>query len=194
MEYSISSGFPSRRRTLIITDDYVEWENGNIKGNEFTRLNKADIVDFKHGMDWIIWYRFAVGHSFSITFLDKTEKELQIRFNSHFGFNKDNLQKYSDIVDDIWKLFHTDVVNGFVNRVCSHEEVTIRGVKLKIEGIELLQSRTFIPWNKVATKDYETYFAIYHQDNSSIHARIGYNEYGTETLWGAIRKMLSVPL
>ena len=47
-----------------------------------------------------------------------------------------------------------------------------------------------IPWDKVSTKDYYTYFAIYNTDNPDIHSRVSYNEYGTETLWSAIKSIL----
>lgn len=86
---------------MIFTEDYLEWENGDLKGREFTRLNRSDIVDFKHGMDWIVWYKFTVGRQFSVTFKDKRNKELKIKFNSYFDLQKENNQKYSDIVDDV---------------------------------------------------------------------------------------------
>jgi hypothetical protein len=50
-EYLITSGFLGRQRKLILREDYLDWENKDLKGSEFTRLNKSDILDFKHGMD-----------------------------------------------------------------------------------------------------------------------------------------------
>jgi hypothetical protein len=189
-EYLITSGFLDRQRKLILTPDYLEWENRDLKGREFSRLNKSDIVDFKHGMDWIVWYKFTVGRQFSITFKDQRNEELKILFKSFFGLHKKNNQKYSDIIENIWRLYHSDIVDNFLNSFYNHGEAEIQGIRLRNEGIELREQKEMIPWNKVATKDYYKYFAIYHQDNSAIHSRVSYNDYGTETLWSAIRTIL----
>jgi hypothetical protein len=188
-EYLIISGFLDRKRKLVLTEDYLEWENGDLKGQEFTRLNKSDIVDFKHGVDWIVWYKFTVGQHFSITFKDAKSKELRIQFKSYFGFHKENNKKYADIVDDIWKLYHSNIVDSFLDRFYNQGEVEIHGVKLKDEGIEFREQNGLIPWDKLATKGFYRYFAIYHRDNSTIHLRVSHNEFGTETLWSAIQKI-----
>ena len=121
-----------RPRKLIITESYLEWENRDLKGKEFTRLYKSDIVDFKHGMDWIVWYEFR---EFSIAFKDKKNKELKVGFSSYLGFHKENNQKYLEIVNDIWKLYHSNIVNDFLERFYSQGEAEIQGIKLKNEGI-----------------------------------------------------------
>jgi hypothetical protein len=189
-EYLITSGFLDRQRKLILTSDFVEWESGDLKGREFSRLNKSDIVDFKHGMDWIVWYKFTVGRQFSITFKDQRNTELKILFRSLFGLHKENSQKYSNIVDDIWRLYHSNIVDNFLDTFYDHGETEIQGIKLKNEGIELREQKEMIPWDKVATKDYYKFFSIYHQDNPAVYSTVGYNEYGTQTLWSAIRTIL----
>ena len=141
-------------------------------------------------MDWIVWYKFTVGRQFSITFKDQGNKELKILFKSSFGLHKENNQKYSDIVDNIWRLYHSNIVDNFLDSFYNHGQTEIQGIKLKNEGIELGGQKEVIPWDKVATKDYYKYFAIYHQDNSAIHFRVSYNEYGTETLWSAVMTIL----
>jgi hypothetical protein len=173
-----------------LTDDYLEWENGDLKGREFSRLSKTDIVDFKHGIDWLVWYKFTVGRQFSITFKDKKNKEFKILFKSRFGLNSENNQKYADIVGDIWRLYHSNIVDNFLDRFYDQGEIEIQGIKLKNEGIELREKTGLIPWDKVVTKDYHGYFAIYNRDNSEVHSRVSYNEYGTETLWSAIKTIL----
>lgn len=189
-EYLITSGFLDRQRKLILSEDYVEWGSGDLKGKEFTRLDKADIVDFKHGMDWIVWYKFTVGQQFIVTFKGKKNKELEIQFNSHFGLHKENNHKYSQIVDDIWRLYHSSVVDSFLDTFYNQGQVEIQRIKLTIEGIELKEAKELIPWDKVVIKEYYRYFAICNRDNVNIHSRVSYNEYGTETLWSAVRTIL----
>lgn len=189
-EYLITSGLLDRQRKLVLYEDYLEWESKDLRGSEFTKLEKTDIVDFKHGMDWIVWYKFIVGRQFSVTLKDKQNKELKIEFNSRFGLHKENDQKYSEIVDDIWRLYHSSIADSFLDNFYNGGRVQIQGITLRNDGIEIRGDKGLIPWNKVETKDYYKYFAIYHRDNSSIHSRVGYNEYGTETLWSAIKTIL----
>ena len=104
-EYLIKSGFLDRQRKLVLAENHMAWENGDLKGKEFLRISKSDYADFKHGMDWIVWYKFTVGREYSITFNDTKNQELKIRFHSYFGLNNENHQKYFDIINDVWSLY-----------------------------------------------------------------------------------------
>lgn len=74
-EHLIKSGFLDRQRKLVLAEDYLDWESGDLKGKEFSTINKSDYADFKHGMDWIVWYKFTVGREYSITFKDTGNQE-----------------------------------------------------------------------------------------------------------------------
>ena len=189
-EYVIKSGLVARERKLVLTEDYLEWENKDLKGNEFTRLNKSDYLDFRHGMDWIVWYKFTVGRKFLIAFKDKRNRELKIQFDSYFGLRTENNQTYSDIINDVWSLYHSKVVDRFLDGFYNDGQTEVQGLELRKDGIELRGANALIPWDKVLTKDYYRYFAIYHRDNPTLHARVSYNEYGTETAWSVIRTIL----
>ena len=43
-QYELRSGLLDRSRKLVLTEEYVEFENKDLKGQEFTRFNKADII------------------------------------------------------------------------------------------------------------------------------------------------------
>jgi hypothetical protein len=189
-EYRITSGFLDRQRRLILAEDYLEWENKDLKGEEFTRLNKADVADFKHGMDWVVWYKITVGRQFSITFKDTKNRELKILFDSYFGLHKENNQLYSDIVDDIWKFYHSDIVDAYLDKFYNKGELEIRGIKINNIGIQLTGQNSILSWDKVDIKEYYSYFAVYHRDNPDVHSRVSYNKYGTETLWSTLRTIL----
>lgn len=88
-EYKLKSGLLDRLRILRLTSDCVEFENKDLKGKEFTRIDKADILDFKHGMNWLVWYEFTVGRHYNLTIKAKDKKELRINFKSYFGINND---------------------------------------------------------------------------------------------------------
>jgi hypothetical protein len=92
-EYYLKSGLLDRQRKFVICEDYIEFETGDLKGNEFTRFNCNDIVDFKHGVDWLIWYKSSVGRIYSITFKNKNNQELRVTFANYFGFFRSAQQK-----------------------------------------------------------------------------------------------------
>src|SRR5690606_15019028 len=189
-EYLITSGFLDRPRKLKLAEDYLEWEDRDLKGSEFTRLYKSEIVDFKHGRSSIVWYRFQVGKRYSIVFKNSESRELKIVFSSFFGSRKENEQKYADIVSDIWTLYHSKIVDEHLARYHSEGAIELQAIKVKEDGIELRGQTGSVPWEKVGVKDYSTYFSIFNKDNALIHSRVLYNEYGTETLWSVIRAIL----
>ena len=188
--YELKSGLFDRKRKLVFTEKYVEFENKDLKGQEFTRFDKADIVDFKHGMDWIVWYKFIVGQRFSITFKDKNNKELKILFKRHFSFKSHYNQTYSEIVEDIWKYYHQDIMNKYLDMSYKDEELIIRGLTLNKNGIHLNGQSSLLTWDRLDIKDYHRYFAIFDKHNPQVHSRINYNEYETEILWSIVKTVL----
>lgn len=189
-EYFIKSGFFDRQRRLFLSDNYLEWEGEDLRGQEHQRINKSDLIDFKCGMDSIEWYEFIVGRKYSFSFKDKKENELKIQFRSYFWMNNEAHHKYTSILDDVWSLYLAQLVDKSLERFDQHNKIEIQGIKLNDDGILLRTEKGFIPWNKVAIKDYHRYFAIYHRDNANIHSRVSYNEWGTEILWSCVKTIL----
>ena len=188
--YELKSGLFDRQRKLVLSEEYVEFENKDLRGKEFTRFNKAEIVDFKHGMDWIVWYKFTVGRQFSIAFKDKRNKELKVVFKSYFGLYSHYHQMYSNIVDEIWRYYHLDIVDKYLDRFYNNEELCLQGLKLNQSGIQLAGQNSVLAWDRVDIKEYYRYFAICDKQNPQVHSRIRYNEYETETLWSIVKIVL----
>ena len=97
---------------------------------------------------------------------------------------------YSDIIGDIWRLYHSSIIDYHLAKFYNEGEIEIRGIKLKDEGIVLTEHSDLVSWDKVAMKAYYNYFAIFNKVHANTHCRVGYNEYGTETLWGVIGTIL----
>ena len=187
-QYELTAGIFDRRRKLILTPEYLEFEKSDAVGQEFTRINKADVVDFKHGMDWIRWYKFTVGRQFTITFKDNKNKELKLTFKSYFSRSNHFNQLYADVVEDIWAYYQNDIVATYLDRYHTHEPLTLQGLTLTQSGIKIAQD--IIPWKDVGIKEYYGYFALFHKSNPTLHATISYNEYETETLWSLVKTIL----
>ena len=186
--YELKCGLFDRKRKLILADGYLEFENKVFREKEFTRLNKDNITDFKHGTDWIIWYRFIVGRRFSITFKDTENRELKIRFNTYFGLNQHYIQMYSDIVDDIWDYYHQEIVNRYLSRFHNKEELIIQGLRISGQGIHLLGQQSILPWTRIRIKEYYDYFVVYDIDHPESNSSVRYNEYESEILWSIIKE------
>jgi hypothetical protein len=189
-EYWLTSGLLDRKRRLILTPDFVEFENRDLNGSEFTRLDKSDIVDFRHSVEAIVWYKFVVGRHFSFNIKDRANRELRFSFDSYFGFRKESARHYASIVGDIWEYYQTDILNTYLKRYYEQEELKLCGIGISLMGIELVDRNAFLVWDQVRIKKYYQYFAIYDKNMPESHARISYNQYGARTLSAMLRTIL----
>lgn len=184
--YDLASGLLGQRSKLLLTEDYLEFENNGL----VVRMNKEDIEDFKHGVDGIVWYEFTVGRQFSITFRDKKKNELKVVFKNYFGLHNNYSQVYTNMVDTIWKYYHHDIVSLYLDKYDSHGEVKIKGIKINQQGIELGKENLHLLWDQVGIKEYYRYFAIFNKENPQVHVRVSFNEYETEILWSVVNTIV----
>jgi hypothetical protein len=190
-QYELQNGLFDRKRILIIAPDYVEFENGNLKGKEFTRFNKDEIVDIKHDMDWIVWYEFTVGRKFTITFKNKFNKELKVVFKSYFSLKRQYNQPYADIVNDIWNYYLTDIANLYLDKYYNNEELFLQGLKISPSGVTFADGSITLGWDELSYKEYFGYFAVYKTINPEINSRIDFNKWHSEILFCLIRTIVS---
>lgn len=181
-EYEITSGLAGSKHKLVLGDDFVEYDR--------LRWLKRDILDFRHGARPIVWYRFVVGQEFSIGFRNKEENELRISFSSYFGSDR-NLTLYARIVDDIWDYYHRDIVDRYKSNLEQGESITLQGITVSRSHITLPGAAP-IEWKNVGMKEYMRYFALFDRCDPTVHARIDYDLYGTETLWSIVRQFLGI--
>jgi hypothetical protein len=186
-EYKVKTGLLDRPRKLILTNDYIEFENKNLVNDSFTRLLKGDIVDFKRGLERIIWYEFSVGFQYSFSFLDKDNKTLDINFKNYFGLQLNYGQFYSEIINLIWDYYFTDIVNQDIDNIYSHKDIELNNVRIGLDGIEFTDTQETIDWNNLDYKEYFNYFAVHKADNSKIHKTFSFNEWNSERLFSLIR-------
>lgn len=186
-EYKIPTGIFGRHRRLVLTAEYVEFES--LHGGRSTRFNKNDIIDFKYGTGAIHWYKYVIGKEYAVTLKDAAGRQLKIVLENLFNIHKGFKELYTDIVNDVWTLYHNDLVERIVESFHAKEEVRIQGIKLLPKGVQL-RDDTFLPWDRVGVNEYNTYFTVYDDDNPVVHSRINFNEFGTETLWCTLRTLL----
>lgn len=189
-EYSLQSSPFDRSRILRLAPDYVEFENGDLKGKEFVRINKAEIVDIKHEMDWIVWYKFAVGRAFRVVFKTQSKQELKITFKSYFGLHRKYFQFYAELVDDIWEYYLSEIVGQYLDQYGRDEQINLLGFLITREGVQLKESKGKLAWSELSIREYHDYFAIYKTAQPEINTRVNFNEWQSDILFSFIKSVL----
>jgi hypothetical protein len=98
----------------------------------------------------------------------------------------------------LWDYYFIDIIDDCINKHKNDEEFRIGDVTFTKENIELNisgifnQKKVSIPWNKIRTKSYYSYFSIYSIENPSDINR-GYNykeDWNTNVLHSVLRTIL----
>jgi len=182
--YTLSAGLLKQKRTIRLTSNYLEYETGG--AGRFTRICKEEMCDIKHSMEWIYWYRFWVGCDFRIEIKTKSQGICKLQFVSYFGQNSAYQKIYARIVDRMWTYYLNDMVNAQLQELAKVPAMDIGGLKLSIGGVGFDEQAPLTPWQQVGVKEYDSYYAVYDQDNPALHKRIEVDAWGSELLFGMI--------
>jgi hypothetical protein len=193
LTYNLSAGLFDRKRKLRLHPDYVEYEDSYLEPGVFTRIDKADMLDVKFNMNWIIWYRFFVGCDFRIDIKTRENGIFKIKFASYFRKNNVYIEAFNQIVDWMWEHYLKDIINLHLQRFSDLHDLKIGGLRLTDEGIHFTDKEQHITWAEVAVKEYESYFAVYDENNPELNKRIMFDEWESEILLGMIEALKEKP-
>jgi hypothetical protein len=186
-KYILKSSIFDRNRKLILTKDYLEFENKNEISDLFSRINKSDMIDFKHEFEHLFFYKFPIGKRYSITFLDKDSNKLRMGFKEYFWNNLNYNQVYSEIINKIWEYYFTDIVKSYNEKFTNNHPLDFKILKLDQTGIYLNSAKRLITWDILDYKEYTTYFVIFNKDNPNEFQRMSFNEWNSEVIFSLIR-------
>lgn len=186
-------------RQLILNPDFIQFQDKDLISNSFTHFEKKLITGYRFGIKWIKGFEFTIGRDYQIFIRNSENKILKINFKCFYGINKNEYHKqYAQIVDTLWDLYFWEITNDFFRKFQQNEVFTIGEVcftkdELIIKVPAIIKEKEYkIPWDKVATQDYHTYFAIYSLDNPTDINR-GYNyleDWNTNILINLVRAIL----
>ncbi|WP_137759935.1 hypothetical protein [Pontibacter sp. SGAir0037] len=179
----MSTGLLGNKRRLILAPDYLEYENSPLQSSPFTRINKEDIVDIKHDLEFILWYRFYVGCDFTLDVKSQDGHILSVRFKSYFSKNDSYREIYAKIVDIIWDYYLSGLVEKWKERLFAKKSVELKDVLLTEEGVFLLDQQYLIYWEDVEVKEYNDYYAVFSKSQPVYNKILRYNEWGSEVLY-----------
>lgn len=161
----------NKSRELIIHPKFIRFEAGN-SSNPYIKFDKSSISEYRFGLRWISGYKFTIGREYQIFIKDNTGQVLKIHFKSFYGIRKiDCHNLYSGILGSLWKYYFQDIANNFVEQFWNNIEFTICGVTFFNENLKINKNGILtndlleITWDKVRTRDYQTYFVIYSADD-----------------------------
>lgn len=197
---TIKRGFlDSRKRQLIISPDFIQFEDKDLHNAPFTRFEKDEISAYRFGINWIKGFEFTIGREYQIFIRNTDNKTLKINFKSFYGIKKNELYKqYSEIIKAIWEFYFGDITNTLLNEFRNGQNIEVGKVLISLEGVTITASglfkeqRKLIPWEKVGTKDYQTYFNIHSiEDTVNINRIYSYlSDWNTGVLYSVIRTIL----
>ena len=189
-----SDGAP---RELVLNENFLKFADKDFE-NPFTVFQKNEIKDYRFGIRWIR-FELTYGREYQIYIRNTENKVIKLSFKSYLGRKKHFLQNlYSDILDDLWERYFSNIAGDLINKYENNEEFSIADVHFKKNGIELNisgifnQKRVEMAWENIRTKDYHTYFSIYSIENSAKLNR-GYNykeDWNTNVLHSVLRTIL----
>ncbi len=200
LEFTIKRGITDNaQRKLILNPEFIQFESNDLATNLYTTFNENEIVEFRYGMKWIT-FKLTFGREYFIYIKNNQNKIIKINFRTYFGRKKTEYHKlYSDIIQNIRRIYFDKKVAEFIKKHEKNEEFTIGEVKFNIDGVKIQvsgivnQAEKMIAWNNIRTKAYITYFAIYSaEEPSKINRGYSYlNDWNTYVLNCVLRSILN---
>jgi hypothetical protein len=186
-EFILKTRLLDRSRKLILAPDYVAFENKDLKDKEFTRIEKADIIDFRRYVERIVWYEISVGVRYVIAFKTQNNTELKVILRSYFGASQRDV--FDDILNTCWENYCVPLMDNLYSAFYDNEDIILYNHTLNQQGITFPNGSP-LDWNDVSLKDYHSYFTIYKTDTPTIHTRISSKDYETIKLWSLTKSIL----
>ncbi|WP_155845713.1 hypothetical protein [Chryseobacterium gregarium] len=165
-EFTIVRGlFDNRKRSLIIDENFLKFENKDRTNDFFTIINKEDIAGIRYGVHFIKGYSFYIGREYQIFIRTQTNKELKIYFKLFYGRKlNEKHQLYCDIIDELWKNFIGHITDAYLENLKNKKEVNIAGIDIFNDRIRF--HRQEILFEDLDIRRYRHHFMIFSkQDN-----------------------------
>lgn len=198
-EFKINRGITdSHARQLILDENYLKFESGNLINREFIEFDKSQIAAYSFGINWMQYY-FVFGREYVIKIKSKSNKIITINFKTYFGRRKKEYhEKCNAILAELYDKYFSKIEHNFIEKFDRNEEFQIGEVVFAPEGLILKTNasikikKALIPWDKIRTKNFSTYFAIYAVDDA-VNTNRGYSyqkDWNTAVLKNVIETIL----
>jgi hypothetical protein len=192
LQLKIKSSFLDRGRQLIITDEYVEFDDNDLISAGPTKFLATDIVASRYGIKWIKGYQFVIGRIYCVDIKSNDDRIIKIRLKSLYGINGKKLnEKYVNIVNALYDHILDNISRNYLNQFAGSIEFEIMGVAFKSSGLVFVDKKKLIKWEDLGTKNYSTYYALFSKSDPAIHKTSEYlRDWNTGILYSVSRQIL----
>lgn len=162
--FTIVRGFLDNRKRSLIIDDYIQYENKDLKSNPFTVFKKEDIKGIRYGIHFIKGYKFYIGREYQIYVRNNKNEELKIYFKLFYGRKlQEKHQLYIDIIDKLWENFFNGILQDYLEKFNKSEDFILAGIQIFKDKIVF--DKTEISFQDLAIKKYQHYFMIFSKED-----------------------------
>lgn len=191
----ITDNYP---RKLILNQNEIKFDSKDLKNDSFITFQKDEIAEYNFGVKFMR-YKFVFGREYIITIRNNDNQIIKINFKTYFGRKKGEYHKLcNEILASLWELYFGDIATKYIQKQELGEDIKIGEVIITKDGLTILSTASlkpkneFIPWEKVRTRNYTTYFGIYSKDDA-MNVNRGYsylNDWNTNVLHSVIKTLL----
>jgi len=159
--FTIVRGFlDNRKRSLIINNDSIKFENKDLKDNSFTIFNKEEIAGIRYGIHFIKGLEFYIGREYQIFIRNKDNKELKIFFKLFYARKlNEKHQLYCNIIDELWRNFFDEISHNYFEKFKDNEAFSIANVHIFKDKIVF--DKQEILFEDLGIKRYNHHFMIF---------------------------------
>jgi hypothetical protein len=191
-ELTVKSSILDRDRKLSLNADFIEFEDKDLIGALPTRLEKSELSEFRHGINWISGIHLTIGRIYSVDIRDIHGKEINIRLKSLYGVRKKQLmEKYINIVRHLYDHYFNDISSDFLNKFSNGEEFSISGVVFTAGGVITNRKAGLVRWEDLETRSYRSYYTLSSKlDSTKYKAFVYLEDWNTGVLYTVSREIL----
>ena len=173
LEIEIKPNLLDRKRKLIISPDIITYDDSNWKDIPDTTFGKGEVAAYRFGIEPLQGYAFTIGRRYNIDIMGINNQVMKIRFISLYGIrNKELWQKYSTILDALFKTHHEDIFDRCVDSYNKTSSIEILGTRFGPNSLNFGPEE--LPYSDVGFKAYNTYFALFSKSNPKVYKSYSY--------------------
>lgn len=191
-DISIKPSILDRERNLIINQEFIQFDDTELKDAKPTNIPKSGITGFKYGVKPIRGYMFYIGTTFCIDVCGTAEQIIKLRLKSLYGIRRKELAaKYSQIIDALYDNYFDETIWNCLNKFENGEEFEIAATIFKSNGLIFEKAGKLIEWEDLGTKAYSSYYTLFSKRQPNHYYAYEYvNDWNVGILYGATQQIL----
>lgn len=163
-----------RKRKLLLHENYIEYQAGNMPSLKTARINKTDIKEVRIGMRITRGIEFPVGRQFIFEFRKSPLNVFRIRFSSSVKNRKNNSVKlFNEINNAIWNLYLNEIIAHWQIDFDHGKQIKLAKVMINKSGVffkkktSINRKLLFVEWSDLKLTDYHENFYLGSKKNKN---------------------------